>query len=62
MSIFQPNNPTPAIRYELLRYALKVLNREEDFDSIIKLMKPPQGITSIAPGINVRGIKVGVIS
>jgi len=55
------DNPSDCDRYEMLEYILKKQNRSEDLINIIKLMSPPEEITSICPTSYDKNIKVAVI-
>lgn len=57
----QPNNPTPSDRYTLVKYALDLSERPEDFDNIINLLSPPEDITSILPPGSCKNIRVAII-
>ncbi|CAH2212475.1 flavin monoamine oxidase family protein [Tepidibacter aestuarii] len=57
----QPDNPTSLERHKLIRYALKRVNRLEDFNNIIELLNPPPDITTIASPGRFKGVKVGII-
>ena len=57
----QPINPTPAERYALIKFALEVEERPEDFDSIIELLSPPADITTILPPGSCNNIRVAII-
>lgn len=57
----QPGNPTKLERYKLLRYALKDVNRLEDFNHIVDLLSPIQDITNIASPGKYKGVKIGII-
>ncbi|MDF2700143.1 MAG: amine oxidase [Haloplasmataceae bacterium] len=59
--LVQPNNPTTFQRHLLLKDALKGVNREEDFESIVKYSSPPIDILKIAPQLSFTNIKVGII-
>jgi monoamine oxidase len=57
----QLDNPTNSQRHKLLQYALKTVNRLEDFNNIIELLNPPSDITTIASPGRFKGVKVGII-
>lgn len=55
------SNPTDDQRHEMLKAALTAAGRPEDFENIIKVLGPPEDITSIAPLGILRGIRIGII-
>lgn len=57
----QPDNPSGAYRYELMKYALAQKGWPEDSNLIYKLMSPPEPITSVARPGACKGKKVGII-
>ncbi len=57
----QPNNPSTRKRHEMLFYALREVNRLEDFNNIITLLRPPCDISKIASPGEFKGVKIGII-
>ncbi len=57
----QPDNPTDADRYALLKYALSKLGWPQDMKTILKLMSPPPPVTDTAPPGSLKGVRVAVI-
>ncbi|NFG41753.1 amine oxidase [Clostridium botulinum] len=60
-SPYQIDNPGEYERYTMLEYILKLQNRSDDLDNIIKLMSPPEDITNICNAGMAKNIKVAVI-
>ncbi|MBZ4663177.1 MAG: FAD-binding protein [Caloramator sp.] len=54
-------NPTDEERHKMLKFLLKLDNRLNDFDEIIKLMSPPEDIETICSKLQGKGVKVAVI-
>ncbi|KAB3538623.1 NAD(P)-binding protein [Alkaliphilus pronyensis] len=61
MDFIQPNCPTNDERYRMVKMALEVNNRLEDFDNIIQLLSPPSDILSIVPYGSCKNIKVAIL-
>ncbi|AKL95649.1 monoamine oxidase [Clostridium aceticum] len=57
----QPHNPTTEERYAMVRFALEMENRPEDFGNVISLLNPPPDITTIRPPGSCKPIKVAVL-
>ncbi len=57
----QPCNPTTAERNDLMKFALALEERPEDFDNIVELLSPPPDITTILPPGACKNIRVAVI-
>ncbi|AOY77452.1 flavin monoamine oxidase family protein [Clostridium formicaceticum] len=57
----QPPNPTTEERYEMVRFALEMENRPEDFKNVISLLNPPPDITTIRPPGSCKHIKVAIL-
>ncbi len=57
----QPCNPTATDRYDLMKFALAIEDRPEDFDNIVELLSPPPDITTILPPGSCKNIRVAVI-
>ncbi|KPU44576.1 flavin-dependent L-tryptophan oxidase RebO precursor [Oxobacter pfennigii] len=58
---YQADDPTDEQRYAMLRYALLLNDRREDFDYILDILRPPPDITSIAPKKSGKNIKIAVM-
>lgn len=58
---YQVSSPTDVERHEILKFFLKSDNREEDFDEIIKLLSPPQGIEKIASKEQGKKFKIAIV-
>ncbi len=58
---YQPNNPSTTERYKLLNYTLEINKRPEDFNNIVKLLNPPDDITTVVPAGTCKGIKVAIL-
>ncbi len=57
----QPDNPSNVERYALIRYALALEGRPEDFGNIVNLLSPAKDITTIGRPGEFKNIKVGII-
>ena len=57
----QPDNPTNVQRHMLVRYALLLRGRLEDFQHILELTAPPRDITDIVKPGELSGIRIGII-
>jgi len=58
---YQADNPTDALRHEMLKYLLNLDGRLEDFDYILKLLSPPPDITTICKKGCGKNTRVAVI-
>lgn len=55
------NTPSDYDRYIALENELKKENRKEDLENIIKLLSPPEDITSICNSNNGKGVKIAIV-
>ena len=54
-------NPTDKQRRQLLLDSLTLADRSVDFDNIVKMLNPPPDITTLAPPLSLRNIRIGII-
>lgn len=57
----QPDNPSDEERKEMIKIALEQVNRMEDYENLIELLRPPPDITTLASSEECRGLRVGII-
>jgi monoamine oxidase len=54
-------NPTDTQRRQLLLDSLTLADRSVDYDNIVELLSPPPDITTLAPPLSFRNVRIGII-